>query len=320
MGSICASPSRSRELTPPSAAAWFAAPDVVALGDGALGGSIAFYSEGEQGLTIGTDVEAFIPWGTSTSLASDTEFGFRGQLLAGLRARADRHLAHGRRRLPAERDLAVSAGRGEIEYALSLLFPALPVLDIVVELTGSVGLRSTQSSIAVPVETMLGMRGHLDVAAGRSRAESRWESRRRLAFPTRAILGLRWVLPPDPPGDTDKDGLLDPDDQCVDQPEDDDGWEDDDGCVDPDDDSDGWMDESDAVPTRDRRSRRIPRHGWLPRHGRRRRRRRGREDQCPRSPGATFQGGCPQLMRLEPTRVVLLWPNRLRRGDLPRCR
>ena len=53
---------------------------------------------------------------------------------------------------------------------------------------------------------------------------------------------------PAPPAiaDTDKDGLLDPDDKCVTEPEDKDAFEDSDGCPDLDDDKDGIPDTSDG--------------------------------------------------------------------------
>ena len=68
----------------------------------------------------------------------------------------------------------------------------------------------------------------------------------------RAILTLGWGTPPEAPdtapGDRDGDGILDPDDQCPDEPEDRDGFEDEDGCPDPDNDRDGILDVNDECP------------------------------------------------------------------------
>jgi outer membrane protein OmpA-like peptidoglycan-associated protein len=50
------------------------------------------------------------------------------------------------------------------------------------------------------------------------------------------------------PQDSDKDGVLDKNDKCPDQPEDEDAWEDEDGCPDPDNDKDGIEDMSDKCP------------------------------------------------------------------------
>ncbi len=55
--------------------------------------------------------------------------------------------------------------------------------------------------------------------------------------------------PPPQPGDRDGDGLLDPDDQCPDRPEDFDGYQDSDGCPeDQDTDGDGIPDSRDLCP------------------------------------------------------------------------
>jgi outer membrane protein OmpA-like peptidoglycan-associated protein len=59
----------------------------------------------------------------------------------------------------------------------------------------------------------------------------------------RFLLGLRLQTPTG--DDKDGDGILDADDKCVDQPEDEDEWQDEDGCPDPDDDNDGVLDVDD---------------------------------------------------------------------------
>ncbi len=52
----------------------------------------------------------------------------------------------------------------------------------------------------------------------------------------------------DSPKDSDGDGLLDPEDECPQKPEDFDGFEDNDGCPDTDNDDDGIADSDDACP------------------------------------------------------------------------
>jgi len=62
-----------------------------------------------------------------------------------------------------------------------------------------------------------------------------------------AMAGLTWsgyLIPQD----SDKDGVLDKNDKCPDQPEDEDDWEDEDGCPDPDNDKDGIADLDDKCP------------------------------------------------------------------------
>jgi outer membrane protein OmpA-like peptidoglycan-associated protein len=66
----------------------------------------------------------------------------------------------------------------------------------------------------------------------------------------RAFLGLAYAPPVKKaePGDRDKDGILDADDACPDDPEDKDEFEDEDGCPDPDNDGDGVLDGVDQCP------------------------------------------------------------------------
>jgi hypothetical protein len=75
---------------------------------------------------------------------------------------------------------------------------------------------------------------------------------------------------PDP--DNDGDGILDGSDQCPMEPEDTDGFEDENGCPDPDNDGDGILDASDAVPDRRRGHGRLRGRERLPRARQRRRR------------------------------------------------
>ncbi len=293
----------------------FAAPDVVGIGDGALGGSVSIYSEGRRGFSLGVVVEAFLPWGTSTSLASDTEFGARGQLLAGYALDpVTISLVVGGAYRP-ERDLSAAHVGSELEYALGFLIPTLPEFDLLLEAVGAIGLRAGQVGAATPLELMLGGRARVGsgfaleagVAAGISQTPG--------VPDVRATLGVRWTQPPAPPVDSDGDGFLDPDDQCPNQAEDRDGWQDSDGCLDPDDDGDGWMDEDDMCPRAAE-----DRDGFMDQDGCPDDDDDGdgvpdTEDRCPRAPGATFQRGCPQLMRLDADRIVLLWPIEFAEGS-----
>ncbi len=54
--------------------------------------------------------------------------------------------------------------------------------------------------------------------------------------------------PPPPPPDGDGDGVIDADDTCPEEAEDQDGFEDEDGCPDPDNDADGVADVDDSCP------------------------------------------------------------------------
>ncbi len=65
----------------------------------------------------------------------------------------------------------------------------------------------------------------------------------------RAILGVGYHKAGKVPvKDTDGDGIMDDVDQCIDVPEDKDGFQDEDGCPDPDNDQDGILDAKDSCP------------------------------------------------------------------------
>ncbi|HCP46852.1 MAG TPA: cell envelope biogenesis protein OmpA [Deltaproteobacteria bacterium] len=62
----------------------------------------------------------------------------------------------------------------------------------------------------------------------------------------RFFAGVSWGI--FRPIDRDKDGIVDPDDDCIKDPEDKDDFEDSDGCPDPDNDADGVLDVDDGCP------------------------------------------------------------------------
>ena len=287
----------------------FASADVVSIGDGALGGSLTLFSEGRRGFSLGLVAEALLPWGSTTSYASDTDFSARGQLLGTL--------AFSQVTLSAsvggigrfERQISFARSGSEIEYALGVRVPTTPDLDVFIEAVGAVFVAPSVQSHISPLEAMLGARGRLGgsgfsieggLGAGFSEAPG--------VPDVRAMLGVRWTMPPPPPTDTDGDGFIGAADACPDHAEDVDGWEDGDGCPDLDDDNDGWLDEDDACPrAAEDRDGHADTDGCpdldddgdgIP----------DTEDQCPRSPGESFQRGCPQMITASVDRITLTWP------------
>jgi hypothetical protein len=298
----------------------FASADVVGLGDGALGGSVAIFSQGREGLSLGAMIEAMLPWGTSTSYASDAgAFSGRGQLLltfasphvsasvmAGAFYRPDRALTVGTG--------TIARTGSEFEYALSIVVPTIPALDLLLEVVGAVSLPDGQPHPA-PLEAMFGARGRLGAGVSLEGGIAGGFSMAPGVPDVRAVLGVRWTLPPPPIGDTDGDGFLDTNDECPDQAEDRDAWQDGDGCLDPDNDGDGWMDTDDACPIEaedrdgfgdtdgcpdpDNDQDGVP----------------DEHDRCPLAPGATFQHGCPQNITIDGEHVRLAWPIEFAEGS-----
>jgi hypothetical protein len=289
-------------------------PDVVGIGDGAVGGSVSLFSEGRRGFSLGLVGEALIPWGVATSYASDTDFAARGALLAtySLPAFTVSASAGGIGRF--ERSISVARSGSELECALGFLVPATPDFDVLVESTLAISLPNGQAH-PTPLEAMLGGRYRIGsgfaieagVGAGLSLAPG--------VPDVRALLGIRYTMPPPPITDRDGDGLLDPNDHCPDQAEDHDGWQDEDGCIDPDDDGDGWLDEDDACPHAAE-----DRDGYADSDGCPDPDDDGDgvpdgEDHCPRAPGESFQNGCPQLITVLPDRITFNWPITFEEGS-----
>src|ERR671931_176028 len=95
--------------------------------------------------------------------------------------------------------------------------------------------------------------------------------------------------------DRDGDGIKDNDDQCVDQPEDKDGFQDSDGCPDPDNDNDGLLDAADKCPMEAG----PPQNLGCPTHDKDGDGIDDEKDKCPDEPedkdGFQDQDGCPDL-------------------------
>ncbi len=296
----------------------FDSPDVVSIGDGAIGGTASFFSEGRRGFSVGLGVEALIPWGTSTSYASDTAFSGRAQLLATYALRqVTISIMVGALYRP-ERNINVSRAGSELEYAASILIPATLDFDVFIEAVGAVSLPEGQAHPA-PLEAMLGARYRVGSGVALETGVGVGFSQAPGVPDVRAILGVRWTQPPPPIADTDGDGLLDPVDQCPEQAEDRDGWQDTDGCIDPDDDADGWMDEDDACPREPEDRDGFRDTDGCPDHDDDGDGLNDDVDRCPRAPGETFQHGCPQLITVSADRITFTWPIEFAEGspDVP---
>ena len=146
------------------------------------------------------------------------------------------------------------AADDEILYAVGFgVTPVLDKLDINLEFTGvgivGPGLDGLASDVGrglihSPLELMVDARIRLpkgfDIIAGAGPGLTAGVGTP--AF--RVFAGFSWA----PSRDADGDGILDPDDACVDDPEDFDDFEDRDGCPETDNDRDGIPDASDACP------------------------------------------------------------------------
>ncbi len=119
-------------------------------------------------------------------------------------------------------------------------------VDLHGELLAGFGLGGDPSPLRNPAEWRVGARIYphqtlsVDLALGSGLSAGYGSP----AF--RFLFGVSFV--PSMVKDTDRDGVGDPSDLCVDEAEDKDGFEDKDGCPDPDNDGDGVLDEQDQCP------------------------------------------------------------------------
>ena len=95
------------------------------------------------------------------------------------------------------------------------------------------------------------------------------------------------------PGDTDGDGLLDPDDKCPTQPEDKDSFEDDDGCPDLDNDNDTILDVDDKCPLEPEDIDTFEDEDGCPDPDNDGDEILDVDDKCPLTPGVPVKQGCP---------------------------
>jgi outer membrane protein OmpA-like peptidoglycan-associated protein len=179
-------------------------------------------------------------------------------------------------------------------------FRVIHSMDVVVETYGTQLARQLGNTSTFSMEALAGLKifvhenSYLMLGGG-------------LGFPTsgfqqsryRALLGFMF----EPSiGDRDGDGIKDDQDQCIDDPEDHDGFEDEDGCPDPDNDRDGIPDVQDDCPNvpEDRDGRED--EDGCPEGGENDRDHDGIVDdldQCPDDPedrdGFQDEDGCPEL-------------------------
>ncbi|MCP4919460.1 MAG: transporter, partial [Proteobacteria bacterium] len=128
-----------------------------------------------------------------------------------------------------------------------------PQLAAVADIFGSSAVgEKTDDSVTSPLEGLLGLRAFMENGLVPSLGGGVGINPDIGTPEYRVVLGVAWVPPQEvetaAPKDTDLDGLVDPEDQCPEEPEDKDGFQDEDGCPDPDNDRDGIADAIDKCP------------------------------------------------------------------------
>ena len=230
------------------------------MGDVHLVAKVGFFSEGI--FSLGALLDISFPTGKEEHFLGNETITVTPKLLAsldtsivdvgfnvGYRARRDKSV-----------QLSNSQGTVAIddEVLLSLGLRAHvweDTMDLIADAFLAISMEELDKE-EVPAELLVGARFYLpyglsaDVGAGPGLSSG-------LGTPVfRIFAGLAWQYipekkpapPPPVDRDPDKDGILDPDDKCPNDPEDKDTFEDSDGCPDPDNDKDGILDTNDKCP------------------------------------------------------------------------
>ena len=232
----------------------------VALGDARLSGKARVVGDDRSTFGLALALPLTLPIGAEDRFFGSSGFCATPTVVAEVRGRGVGFAAQTGARLRSETDRVENVEIGhELTWGLAgQVEPGTDFLLLIAEIGGSVPLGEVfDEDIARPVETLFGVRldsefgGLLTLGGGVGINPDR-------GVPTfRVLAAFTWRKPPqrgpeiDPKamlGDTDADGVLELDDRCPSDPEDDDGFQDDDGCPDIDNDQDGIMDTLDRCP------------------------------------------------------------------------
>jgi outer membrane protein OmpA-like peptidoglycan-associated protein len=246
--------------------------DGTQVGDPYLGARVRLFGERTDVFALGLQLGLTFPLAEATS-PSQTYTGERSvtfvpRLMGELRV-ADNRLRIGLNvgaRVRESSDLLSLRVGHELTYGLGITGVLVPdVLDLLVEAYGATGFESINGNggfagrDSSPLEVIGGLRVHpicemeIGLAGGTGITRGYGSPDFRGVF----TIGYAHdphcrpapvVEEPPPVLDTDGDGLLDPDDQCPNEPEDRDSFEDENGCPDPDNDQDGVLDVNDGAP------------------------------------------------------------------------
>ncbi|MBX7190845.1 MAG: OmpA family protein [Sandaracinaceae bacterium] len=252
--------------------AGFAAADGTGLGDLSLGGRVRLLGERNDLFALALQLTFGLPtalWSNATQrysgeqglvvhpeLVGELRFGGGWRVTLDLEARLR---AADQARL-VDSGLSVSH---ELTYGLGLTAPLWSDAEgrsvtAHLEGFGAGTFEAFGSRELSPFEALLGVRGQPTCGLVLGLAGGTGLSRGYGTPDFRGVLSIGFsdsqcpvapeVTPVAQPGDTDGDGILDPEDRCPTEPEDRDQFEDEDGCPDPDNDQDGILDVSDTCP------------------------------------------------------------------------
>ncbi|MCC7539456.1 MAG: OmpA family protein [Deltaproteobacteria bacterium] len=300
------------------------AADGASLGDLSIGARVRLLGAPRESFALGLQLALSAPLASAaasdSSFSGDDSITARPELLAEVRAGRFRLTANLGARFRGEQQLqAVTIGQ-ELTWGVGATIGlADRLLDAHLEAYGATTFDGFGDRATTPAELLAGLKLYptrglvvgLAGGAGLSRGAGSPDAR--------VILMIGWTQPPreapppapepepepEQPGDRDGDGLIDPDDQCPDDPEDRDRFEDENGCPDPDNDQDGILDTPDGCPL-------VPedRDGFADDDGcpdpdNDQDTVLDTDDRCPTDPGPPDNQGCPRVI-LRADRIEIL--------------
>jgi outer membrane protein OmpA-like peptidoglycan-associated protein len=286
--------------------------DGTMMGDPTLGLRVHMYGEDDDRFALGAQLALSLPLANlidgDQRYAGDGTLVFLPRLLAEVRTSPMRLNFQVGMRVRGVQDIESLTVGQELTYGVGAAFHAVPdKLDVNVELFGAttLGQNRTFGRENTPLEVVAGVRGFVGdcVTVGGGAGTGLLRGYGSPDLRVMATIGYGGgrcneapATEPEPestPGDTDGDGLRDPDDACPNDPEDMDGFEDENGCPDPDNDRDDVLDVNDGAPNDPEDRDGFEDADGVPEPDNDRDGILDADDHCPLEPGVASHHGCP---------------------------
>ena len=230
--------------------------DGAGMGDVYLGARVRLFGEADEIAALGLQLTGTFPTAGSQRLRGDEFLSLSPELLFELRPGPARiTLNVGARIRENASDTTNLAFRDELTFGLGFGVRVFEDdnpnthLDITAQIYGATQFEEAFGREETALEATAGLKFFHESGLTAGLAAGPGLSRGFGAPDVRVLAMAGYRTPADTePSDRDGDGIMDPDDECIDQPEDVDTFEDEDGCPDPDNDGDGILDTSDECP------------------------------------------------------------------------
>ncbi len=226
-------------------------PNGVALGDLRLLPKVQLFGPKARkatGLGLALAMPVVLPTGDQEKFVGSEQVSLNPRVIAEARVAVLNVAANIGYRFRPSNDVYQQLEVGnELTYgAAAALALSDPDYQLIAELAGAGSVEDVRAdSENSPMEAIFAFRAYSDLGAVFTIGAGRGLIPDYGAPAVRVFAGLAWQPEEN---DRDGDGLLDPVDQCPDEPEDKDGFQDADGCPDPDNDKDGLLDAVDRCP------------------------------------------------------------------------